>query len=190
MSYANTLRSSRGGARCIHSTSKSPYLVHRTERNHDIDHGSHLHLLHRRYRRRSSESNERAFHPGVLQCNPKLRGDDHHDFYHRHHAYIRMHQRGSHGFAPALVVCSRSRIAVLALAVRCAAWVEHSLACSFCVSGDQLTSEPGRHWFDSRPKRHQLARCCQPSVQLYSNHWVSPGRAFATGHCLTNTHLS
>ena len=93
-------------------------MVHRAKRNHDIDHGSYLHLLHRRHRQRAGQSDERTFHPGVLQCNTKLRGRDHHDLHHRYHAYIGMYQRGSHCLTSALVVCSRSRIAILLLAHR------------------------------------------------------------------------
>lgn len=67
-------------------------MVDRAQRDHDANHGSYLHLLHRRHRQRAGEPDERTFHPGVLQRNAKLRGRNDHDMHHRYHAHIGMYQ--------------------------------------------------------------------------------------------------
>jgi hypothetical protein len=56
--YADSLTSSGRSARRFHSTSESPHLVYRTKRDHGSDHGSHIHILHRRYRQCAREPDE------------------------------------------------------------------------------------------------------------------------------------
>jgi hypothetical protein len=104
--YADSLTSSGRSARRFHSTSESPHLVYRTKRDHGSDHGSHIHLLHRRNRQCARKPDERALHPGLLQRHSELRWRDHHGINHCDHAYLCVYQRGCHCFSSALVLCS------------------------------------------------------------------------------------
>jgi len=145
-SHTDISCSSGGSARRLHSVTESPHMVHRAERDHGNHYGSHVRLLHRRHRQCAGKSHERAVHTGLLQLYAKLCGHDNHGIYHRHHAYIRMYQRGSYCFASTLVLRSRRRRTVLALAILCSARMEYSIACRLCVGGYQLTLKSDQYW--------------------------------------------